>query len=133
MKKLLTSVNEMALTKPNDTHSTIYLKKNKKDGESIRDAVLEEISDTDSDDYTNKSHKHPSRNERDDEEMENVTDARGFFGDADMTLEEERIMDEEAYADSSEVQPSDQPNASNDTPSSPGDDQSSIPEEHLQV
>ncbi|WP_217276383.1 hypothetical protein, partial [Corallococcus exiguus] len=48
-------------------------------------------------------------------------------------MEEERIMDEELCADSSEVQSSAQSNASNDTPSSPGDSQSSIPEEHLQV
>lgn len=80
LQKFLTIVNQMALTNLNDTDSTLYKKKNKKECEAIRDAAFNEISDTDSDDYiNNKSNK----TSRDDEEMNLVTDARDLFNNDD--------------------------------------------------
>ncbi len=88
----------MALAKPNETQSSVYQKKNRDKGELIRDAVLNEVSDTESDDYitaqkksNRKSHITSGRDSSGSDDSETFGD-NGYFNDKSISLEEEHLM-----------------------------------------
>lgn len=88
----------MSLTRPQAIHSNLYTKKARTDGESIRDAALRELSDSEPDDYIHGKYSRgdscdSSKRPRSNEEIEYVTNVNGFFNDKPMTLEEESEMD----------------------------------------
>lgn len=132
---MLTVVNEMSLTKPSATESSVYKTASKRKGESLRDAALNEVSDSDSDNYignSNKiSHLHSSRGYSDDE-LVIPMNIRDLFDD-DRSIEEERLMDIESlrYAKSLEHTQTDE--SWKDIPSSSRDNLHSVPVAHSQV
>lgn len=82
LQKMLTTVNEMSLTKPEKSQSALHRKKVEKSGDSIRNAALNNVSDSESDDYilNNYSRNDPNGtsrkgSNRSDDEMEYVTKA----------------------------------------------------------
>lgn len=127
---MLITVNEMSLTKPNEKESSIYLKKNKKDGESIREAALNEISDSDSDDYIH--YKSSRKDSQDTEELEEIQSMNNYFNDKPMSLEEEERDDLQLMRERDESLESnyqaDRSKSWKDVPSTSRDNSHSIPE-----
>lgn len=90
-------------------HSNMYTKRARTDGESIRDAALRELSDSEPDDYIHgkysrgdscsDKHKEPRNNE----EIEYITDVNGLFNDRPTTLEDEHLMDQELLREMQET------------------------------
>lgn len=117
----------MSLTKPSEADSSVYKKVNKRKGESLRNAALNEVLDSDSDNYISNSNKKSCS--RSDEE---VSINRAFSGDQP-TLEEERLIDLKSisYANSLQCRQNDE--SWQDTPSTSSDNRHSVPLSTLQV
>lgn len=122
----------MSLTKPSATESSVYKKDRKSKGESLRDAALNEVTDSDSDNYIGNSNKRSryrsSRSYSDDEAI----DMRDLVAD-DMTLEEERIEDIESMRYAKSLEHSQTDESWKDIPSSSRDNRHSIPVAQSQV
>lgn len=92
----------MALTKPDKLQASLHKKKAEKAGASIRRAALDNISDSDSDDYIRGKFPRSVKNATMrsvspvNAEIEYVTDVNGFFRDGgNISLEDEdRMMQE---------------------------------------
>ncbi|KAG4076025.1 hypothetical protein HA402_014024 [Bradysia odoriphaga] len=100
VKKLLITINEMALTQPQETHSSLYSKKICTESESIRDEALKCISSASDDDYIRRKYPRSSgfrgstlnRGSRNNDELNSVTNVNGCFRDQNMSLAEEEEM-----------------------------------------